>query len=199
MAFLKKISPHTDTDIALIDRFRQTGNAEILAGLYQQYMELVYGVCLKYFDDHEMARDAVMDIYMELAPKVQKHDIENFKSWLYVVTKNHCLMHLRSRKNKKNISIDGIFMQSEADTHLEDAWQKEEQLRDMEDCLQTLTNDQKQSIELFYLQSKSYNEIKEITGFEWNKVRSLIQNGRRNLKICMEEKTTDVDKKSGKQ
>ncbi len=188
VAFLKKISNFTGSDAELVWQFKHTGSAETLALLYQNYMELVYGVCLKYLEHHELARDAVMNIYTELAPKIQKHEIENFKSWIYVVAKNHCLMYLRSQKGKKTVSVEGNFMQLETDAHLEGVQQKEMQLEQMEDCLQELAADQKQSIELFYLQNKSYNEITEITGYEWNKVRSLIQNGRRNLKICMDAK-----------
>jgi RNA polymerase sigma-70 factor (ECF subfamily) len=195
LAFLKKISPITGTDADLVAQYKRTGNAEILAHLYQQYMELVYGVCVKYLSDHEIARDAVMNIYGELPAKVQKHTIDNFRSWLYVVAKNHCLMHLRSQKSKITISIDDSFMQSEEVSHPESAWDKEDQLVQMEDCLQTLAFEQKQSVELFYLQNKSYNEIATITGYEWNKVRSLIQNGRRNLKICMEGKMVNINTK----
>jgi RNA polymerase sigma-70 factor (ECF subfamily) len=195
LAFLKNISSLEGSDADLVAQYKRTGNAEILAHLYQQYMELVYGVCVKYLGDHEVARDAVMNIYVELPPKVQKHTIDNFRSWLYVVAKNHCLMQLRSGKSKITVSIDDSFMQSEEISHPESAWDKEEQLTQMEDCLQTLALEQKQSVELFYLQNKSYNEIATITGYEWNKVRSLIQNGRRNLKICMEGKMANINSK----
>ena len=43
------------------------------------------------------------------------------------------------------------------------------------------------TIRLFYLENKCHNEITEMTGMDWNRVRSLIQNGRRNLKNCMEK------------
>ncbi|MDI3322206.1 RNA polymerase sigma factor [Pinibacter soli] len=195
MAFLKKISPIEGSDADLVAQYKRTGNADILAHLYQQYMELVYGVCVKYLGDHEVAKDAVMNIYGELPVKVQKHIIDNFRSWLYAVAKNHCLMHLRSQKNKVTVSIDDSFMQSGEEMHPESAWDKEDQLVQMEDCLQTLAFEQKQSVELFYLQNKSYNEIMAITGYEWNKVRSLIQNGRRNLKICMEGKMVTINSK----
>lgn len=181
----------TITDELLLDNFKQTGAQEPLAKLYLRYSDLVYGVCLKYLKDSEMAKDAVMNIYQELLQKVPKHEINNFKSWLYVLAKNHCLMHLRSAKKMLVINMEPEFMQSGEVLHLENVLEKEEQLAQLENCVEQLPDGQKQSIRLFYLENKCYNEIVEATGIEWGKVRSLIQNGRRNLKICMEKSNSE--------
>jgi RNA polymerase sigma-70 factor (ECF subfamily) len=150
-------------------------------------MELVYGVCLKYLKDSESAKDAVMHIFEELVQKLHKHEVEYFKSWLYTVARNHCLMRLRTPRNLKTVELHPSLMQSDDEKHLNGAVQKEQDLEKMEKCLQTLSGEQKQTVELFYLQNKCYHEIAEITGKDWNKIKSLIQNGRRNLKICMEK------------
>lgn len=168
--------------------YQQTGNLEVLGSLYQRYMDLVYGVCLKYLEDSENAKDAVMQVFEELVVKLQKHEVDNFKSWLYTLAKNYCLMQLRSRKNKKVISMDEQLVQNGEEMHLNGELQKEQQFTQLEACLQTLQEEQRKVVELFYLQQKCYNEITALTGMDWNKVRSLIQNGRRNLKICMEKK-----------
>lgn len=152
-----------------------------------RYTDLVYGVCLKYLKDGETAKDAVMNIYQELLVKLRANEPDNFKSWLYVVAKNHCLMQLRKDKKMITVEFQSSLMQSEDFSHLEDVLQKENDFKRLEDCIERLTAEQKQSIEMFYLQNKCYNEIVEITGMEWSKIRSLIQNGRRNLKNCMEK------------
>jgi len=167
--------------------YQQSGDLQVLASLYQRYMELVYGVCLKYLQDTEPAKDAVMQVFEELVQKLKKHEVDNFKSWLYTLAKNYCLMQLRSQKNKKTVSISPELMQNDEELHLNGALQKEAEFKKLERCLQTLSTEQKKSVELFYLQNKCYKEIAEETGIEWNKVRSFIQNGRRNLKICMEK------------
>jgi RNA polymerase sigma factor (sigma-70 family) len=164
-----------------------SGNMETLAILFQRYMDLLYGVCLKYLKHPEASRDAVMHIFEELVEKLKKHEVDNFKSWVYTLAKNHCLMQLRTPKNLKTTEFKVDIMQSEEEVHLNGALQREENLEKMERCLQTLPPEQKITVELFYLQNKCYKEIAEITGLEWNKVRSYIQNGRRNLKICMEK------------
>lgn len=159
----------------------------MLAQLYLRYSDLVYGTSLKYLKDAEEAKDAVMNIYQELLVKLQTHEVDNFKGWLYVVAKNHCLMQLRKEKKMVTVEFTPTVMQSENFEHLDSVLEKENELKKLEYCIEHLPQEQKQSIQLFYLENKCYNEIAEQTGYEWNKVRSLIQNGRRNLKICMEK------------
>ena len=155
-------------------------------------MELVYGVCLKYYKDPETAKDSVMQIFEELLPKLRKHEVENFKPWLHQVAKNHCLMQLRTPKNMKTVEFKYELVQSEDNVHLNGVLEKEENFKKLEFCLGTLTNEQRETVKLFYLDGKCYNEIVEITGLEWNQVRSFIQNGRRNLKLCMENEKLGV-------
>ena len=184
---VKKIEKKLQTDEELLLAYKESGEQELLARLYLRYSDLVYGTCFKYLKDAEACKDAVMNIYQELVVKLQSHDVDNFKSWLYVVAKNHCLMILRSAKKVVTVELQPGVMQSEDFSHLDNVLEKGQDFKRLEDCLKNLPAEQQQSIELFYLQNKCYNEIVEQTGFEWNKVRSLIQNGRRNLKICMEK------------
>ena len=189
MAFLKNISSSTSSDKELVDAFRANGDLNCLSELYQRYMDLVFGVCLKYFKEAERSKDAVMDIFDELNTKLRQHEVDNFKGWLHVLARNYCLMQLRSPRNLKTTAFNSAFMQIEENTHLNnEAFEKEENFRKLADCLGLLPDEQKQTVELFFMEKKCYNEIVTITGFEWSKVRSYIQNGKRNLKICMEEK-----------
>lgn len=193
MAFIKNIHDNALPDKQLVEMFQSSGDLEVLAILFQRYMDLLYGVCLKYLKEPETAKDAVMQVFEELVQKLPKHQVDNFKSWLYTLAKNYCLMQLRTPKNLKTTEFKPESMQSGEEMHLNGVMLKEENLQKMERCLQTLSAEQKVSVELFYLQNKCYKEIADITGLDWNKVRSYIQNGRRNLKICM-EKGEEVDK-----
>lgn len=189
MAFLKNISSENSSDRELLTAFKSTGDINQLSLLYQRYMDMVFGVCLKYFKDPERCKDAVMDIFDELNTKLRVHEVDNFKGWLHVLTRNYCLMQLRSPRNLKTTEFSPGFMYSGQNTHLNgEALEKEENFKKLEQCMDTLAEEQKRTVMLFYLENKCYNEIAEITGYEWNKVRSYIQNGKRNLKICMEEK-----------
>jgi len=192
LSFLKNISHNSLSDKELVALYKESGDMAILGELYQRYMELVYGVCLKYYKDPETAKDSVMQIFEELVPKLRKHEVENFKPWLHQVAKNHCLMQLRTPKNMKTVEFKYELVQSEDNVHLNGVLEKEENFKKLEFCLGTLTNEQREAVKLFYLDGKCYNEIVEITGLEWNQVRSFIQNGRRNLKLCMENEKLGV-------
>lgn len=188
MAFLKNISSTNQSDAELVALYRKSGDLKILGELYQRYMELVYGVCLKYLKDPDRSQDAVMQVFEELVAKLKKHEVDNFRGWLHQVAKNYCLMQLRTPKNLKTVELPASLMQNEEDVHLNGVLEKEENFQKLEQCIDSLSDEQKTMIKLFYLEEKCYNEIVIIMGIEWNHVRSSIQNGRRNLKLCMEKK-----------
>ncbi|HJW17616.1 MAG TPA: sigma-70 family RNA polymerase sigma factor [Flavisolibacter sp.] len=175
------------TDTELVDDYTSTRESQYAGELYNRYADLIYGVCLKYLKNPENARDSAVAIFEELLVKIPRHTIENFKGWLYTLTKNHCLMHIRSNKKFHTVNIDAELMQSEDGAHLDGVLEKEENLVQLEYCMGELAIEQRQAIALFYIEGKCYNEISAVTGIEWNKVRSYIQNGRRNLKLCIEK------------
>ncbi len=179
-----------DEDAVLIREFKSSGNLEILGKLYEKYMHLVFGVCLKYLNDREESRDATMQIFEKLILEIPKREIENFKSWLYVLTKNHCLMQLRVEKSRSaridNIKMAGtVFMESSYELHHNNESLMDRDLSTLKKCIDELKAGQQECIKLFYLEEKCYQEISELTRYEIKKVKSYIQNGKRNLKICM--------------
>lgn len=184
---IKQIQKAPATDEELLLKFKQSNSQEVLATLYLRYHELVYGTCLKYLKDGEAAKDAVMNIYTELLQKLPLQEVHNFKSWLYVVVKNHCLMQLRREQKTTVVEFQPAIMQSADLMHLDDLLSKEADYKRLENCMEKLNAEQQKAIQLFYFENKCYNEIAEQTAMEWSKIRSLIQNGRRNLKICMEQ------------
>ncbi len=175
----------------LIEKFRQSQDIGLLGKLYQPYMHLVYGVSLKYLKDTDLAQDAVMAIFEELVLKLPKHEVENFKSWLYVLSKNHCLMELRKQKRQKTDNYDHsdlAIMENGLEMHHEEEYVlQEENLERLTYCIAQLKVEQKQCVEMFYLDKKSYLEITESTSYDLKKVKSYIQNAKRNLKQCMEQ------------
>ena len=186
MVFNDKYSNYSDD--ALIGLFIETGDNRLVGIMYQRYGHLVLGLCIKYLKNKDEAQDAVIQIFTALIDDLRKYKIEYFKSWLYVYSKNFCLMELRKRQShlKKELELkenSHLFMDMPDPEHLKE---KERQIVLMERAIELLNEDQKRCIELFYLQNKSYNEIIEITGYSGNDVKSFIQNGKRNLKLKME-------------
>jgi RNA polymerase sigma factor (sigma-70 family) len=125
MQDLRAIQGGVHSDLELIERYKKTHNNEILGVLYERYMHLVYGTCLKYLKDSEAAKDAVMNIFEELMTKLRTHQVDNFRSWLFVVSKNHCLMQLRKESRTLTTEIPVSLMQSEEEIHLNGVMEKE--------------------------------------------------------------------------
>jgi RNA polymerase sigma factor (sigma-70 family) len=188
LKFIKNIAKLKQLDdAALVASYQTTGDLEVLGLLYNRYMHLVFGVCLNYFKDEEQSKDAVMQIFEELVVKVKVHQIQNFKSWLHVLTRNHCLMALRKASKNNVISLEEGLVENTDFVHLDMDNAKETQLSIMEKCMEHLPEEQRISVDLFYLQEKNYKEVADITGYDLLKVKSYIQNGKRNLKICIEK------------
>ena len=177
----------TLTDAELLALYKRTGDLAHWGNLYQRYTAMVYGVCVKYLKDRDDAKDAVMQQFEKLGVSLRTHEVENFKSWLYIATRNHCLMQLRARKGKQTEELSPLLMETDIVLHLEEETEMEQNLTKLENCIAKLLTDQQQCVRLFFLQEKCYKEIVTITGFDMNQVKSYIQNGKRNLKICMEQ------------
>lgn len=179
-------------DTALINEFKRTGDLKVLGELYSPYIPLVLGVCMKYLKHRERAEDAVMEIFEALVERIPKYEIENFKPWLHVLTRNHCLMILRSAewKNLQSVeNISEISMEMPSLVHHDNGMSMSEvDVRHLKACIENLQDAQKRCVALFYLEERSYKEIAEETEFELKKVKSYIQNGKRNLKNCIEKK-----------
>jgi RNA polymerase sigma factor, sigma-70 family len=178
--------PYTQwSDDELLKQFIQTANQEFLGSLYSRYIPLVYGLCLKYLQQKEDAEDAVVNIYEELFQKIHNYQVDNFKTWLYSVVKNHCLQVLRKEKNRFVEEIELSDMDSDEFEHLIDVDVDKEKEEALNYCLDTLPEEQRQCVVHFYFDDLSYADIVDTTGFALSKVKSYIQNGKRNLKICI--------------
>ena len=171
----------------LLRLYKESGELAYWGELYTRYTSLVYGVCLKYLKDRDEAKDAMMQLFEKLVATLLTHDVENFKSWLYVTARNHCLMQLRARKGRYQQEFSPELVENQFLLHLDGEPEMEQNLSKLEKCIDQLANDQQQCVRLFYLQEKCYKEIAGLTGFDLSKVKSYIQNGKRNLKICMEQ------------
>lgn len=176
-------------DKELLEYYKRTGDLDALGKLYAPYMSLLYGVCYKYLLDAQRSQDAVMAIFDELIEKLRIHQVDNFKNWLYVYTRNYCLMQLRKAKAVQMVDIEDHLLESEQQMNrgTESRW-GEADYEKLSACIASLNQEQEACIRLFYLDQKCYKDVAELTGYDLSKVKSYIQNGKRNLKACMEKK-----------
>ena len=179
-------------DDILLQKYRNTGDIELIGELFSRYMHLVYGVSLKYLKNREDAKDAVLGIFEKLVIEYKIYHIRDLKSWMYVLTKNYCLMELRKRqsdekKQREMQDTEALFMESAYDPHPIDTG-NEKMAEALGKCIERLKEEQKECIRLFYYENKSYREIAAQMKFDEKKVKSHLQNAKRNLKICLEER-----------
>ncbi len=182
---LNKKKEYSDED--LLSLYRETGEAEHFQQLYERYMPLIYGLCLKYLQNPEESQDAVIDIFENLSQKIHGYEIKIFKNWLYSVVKNHCFHILKENKREIIVNFDSQLMESDTVLDLLGENNDEEKENALNKCLENLPEPQRVSVEKFFYDNKSYAEIVDETGFHLKSVKSYIQNGKRNLKICIEK------------
>lgn len=176
------------TNQQLLEKFHEDQDNKWLGILLQRYTLLLLGVCMKYLKNEEMAKDSVQQIFLKVITELHKYKVEYFKSWIYMVAKNHCLMQLRDKTGKNTIEISDRINTVNDTTEKEKKLENEKSLELMSEALNELNSEQHQCVTLFYLQKKSYQEISDATGFTLMQVKSHIQNGKRNLKLLMEKK-----------
>ena len=198
MPFLRRGRPDSRTDEELAERYRRRGEAETLGILYDRYVELIYGLCLHYLKDAGRAEDAAMDIYESLHAKLRDHAVETFRPWLYRLARNHCLMivrrsasHLSPRSTSVAsgaLDVGAVQIADLSHLDLELAADREADLGRLERCAEELAVGQATCIRRFYLEGASYADLAAELGWTLGRVRSAIQNGRRNLRKCVERK-----------
>jgi RNA polymerase sigma-70 factor (ECF subfamily) len=196
LAFLRIFNKKEETDEVLLTKFKLKGNQDDLAILYDRYIALIYGICLKYLKNREDAQDACIEIYEKLKDNVNRFEIINFKSWIAKLSVNHCLMFLRANKSKMEKRHD---FENELLSNMENEQQmhpinesQENRIEVMLKILENLKEDQRNCIMLFYFHKHSYIEIAQLQDMSENEVKSHIQNGKRNLKIMMTSQKSNI-------
>lgn len=180
------------SDEAICLAYRKSGDKQLFAGLFKAHVTAVYGTCMFYLEDKEEAKDAVMQIFEKLMAELRGNEVKNFKAWLGFVVRNHCISLIRKRntalKNNKSY-YEFEYSEPSYDEELRiSAVGHERMMQHMMECLPKLKESQRKCVELFYLQGLSYQQISESTTYSVNEVKSFIQNGKRNLKLMLEEK-----------
>ena len=172
-------------DAELLQNFYHDHDNKWLGILLPRYTLLLIGVCMKYIKNEEDSKDCVQQIFLKVISELHKYKVDYFKSWVYMIAKNHCLMKLRGNKNLHVELDEQVTPAEDATDHKNEHIEKEILLTKMQEAIGKLNVEQQQCVSLFYLQKKSYSEVAEITGLTMLQVKSHLQNGKRNLKLMM--------------
>ena len=182
-----KLNKHI-SDQELLEKFYADRDNQWLGILLERYTLLLLGVCMKYLKNEELARDSVQQIFLKAITELQKYRVEYFKSWIYMVAKNHCLMQLREKPGKNTIEVKDSIPAEAVETDKESLLLNEKTYEYMGEALKELNAEQQLCVTLFYMEKKSYQQITEQTGYSMMQVKSHIQNGKRNMRILIEKK-----------
>jgi len=177
----------TQTDEELQRAYKVSGDNQWLGYLLQRYTALLFGVGLKYLKDRTLAEDAVQQVFLKVLTHFPQEDILNFKGWLYILMRNHCLQQLRDKTPFADEAA--VAELSAAETDKEEIKWQEHTLEQMTGAIELLNEEQRKAIVLFYLRRYSYERIIAETGYTFMQVKSFIQNGKRNLKTILLKKT----------
>lgn len=189
MLFIRhNISTYSDSE--LLRLYNETGKSDYFGELYNRYIPLLYGLCLKYLQDEVKAQDAVMQMFEDLLPKLSRYEIREFRTWIYSVAKNHCFQLLRKENLEIATDFDQQFVESYDILHLLDKEEASDDARTkaLKHCMEKLPEPQQRCILSFFMEEMSYADIMEQTGYQLKSVKSYIQNGKRNLRSCIEKK-----------
>ena len=184
------------SDEKIVHEYHHSGAMDLFGELYQRYMLLVLGTCLKYLGNRTQAQDASNEVFIKLIDQLRKTKPLSFKVWLYVVTKNYCLEKIRS--GKREPSMEPMGEHNLLDLKASKSEEKDSSIRDywfslLRNALQKLPAKQRKSIELFFFEGLRYREIAQETGWSLNEVKSYIQNGKRNLKNFLGGYRSSID------
>ena len=191
ISYFHRVNPKLNKHISdqeLLERFYADRDNQWLGILLERYTLLLLGVCMKYLKNEELARDSVQQIFLKAITELQKYRVEYFKSWIYMVAKNHCLMQLRDKPGKNTIEVKENIPAETDETDKESLLLNEKTYEYMGEALKELNADQQVCVTLFYMEKKSYQQITEQTGYSMMQVKSHIQNGKRNMRILIEKK-----------
>jgi RNA polymerase sigma-70 factor (ECF subfamily) len=175
------------SDEDLLHQYRESGDAGYFGELYNRYIPLLYGICLKYLGDADNAQDAVMQLFEQIFPKILQYDVKVFRTWIYSVAKNHCLQILRKETNVIIVDFNTEIMESDEVLNLLSEEEADEERKTvLRQCIEKLPAEQHKAILRFFMEEMSYQDIVDNEGYTLNQVKSYIQNGKRNLKTCIE-------------
>ena len=176
------------SDQELLERFYADHDNQWLGILLERYTLLLLGVCMKYLKNEELARDSVQQIFLKVITELQKYRVDYFKSWIYMVAKNHCLMQLRDKPGKNTIEVRETIAAKAEETDKESLLMNEKTYEYLNEALKELNADQQLCVTLFYIEKKSYQQISEQTRYSMMQVKSHIQNGKRNMRLMIERR-----------
>ena len=183
-------------DEELISKYRFSHDNSYLGELFLRYIPYIYGVSLGALKNQREAEELTMTVYNKISSDLKRIEVKNFSTWLHQLVKSLCSIEVKKKSagdgESKDILIEELT-NNDQEIFINAGDSKDDKSTKIDTnnlrlAINTLNENQKICIDLFYIQNKSYQEVADITGFSINQVKTNIQNGKRLLKTYLENK-----------
>ena len=152
------------------------GRAEALEALYDRYAGVCYGLALRILGDRQDAEEVVQDTFVSLWRRAGTYDPRQGRpySWLFKITRNRAIDELR-RKGSSRKPPQVLQVQPEVTRgpdSVEEAAGASELRATVVGALEELPPDQREVLEMAYMEGLSQREISEHTGIPLGTVKT---------------------------
>ena len=157
MGTVHKTKEEIEAEMQIIIRAKSDPNR--FAPLYDKYYKSIFVFVYRRTDDEDTASDLTSQVFMKAVINLNKYEFKGlpFSAWLFRIAVNEINMFFRNGKKKRTIHIDdyGLF-------RLKDEvydYEQEDKETILLNCIQNLSADEVQFLELRFFEDKSFKEI----------------------------------------
>lgn len=161
----------------LVSRVKQN-DIQAFEQLYRLHIGRVYGLCFRLAANRELAEEFAQEAFVRAWQKIRTFRGDSaFSSWLYRLTTNLVLSHLR-KKQHQLISLDdaGEAINSR-EPQLETG-----KIMDMEQAISKLPDGARMIFVLHDIEGHQHNEIAELTGLAIGTTKAQLHRARQLLR-----------------
>ncbi|MCH3882698.1 MULTISPECIES: RNA polymerase sigma factor [Tenacibaculum] len=175
----------------------QDGNQTAFSQLLDDYQQKVFGTCISFIPNKEDAEDVAQEVFLEVFKSISKFKGDSkLSTWIYKIATNKCLEFIRKKNTKKRFAFIQSIMGNEIPldktsyftevNHPGIILENKEKSAIIFRAIDTLPENQRVVFTLAKVDSKSYQEIVEITGKSLSSVESIMFRAKKNLQEKLE-------------
>ncbi len=175
------------TDEELVDDYKK-GNYHSLGMLYERYYKKVYHKCLSFIRRPDEANDIAQDVLMKALENISSFKGNSkFATWLFAITKNHCITYSRGRRNIYFEDITSNENIAEEMSDLSDRELYEQRELALDDMLYSVREAERQMLVLKYQQNYTIKDLQRELNLSASAVKMRLQRARYKVQKLYEQ------------
>lgn len=181
----------------------QGGNRAAFGELVPTYQKRAYGIAYGFVGNREDALELAQEAFVRGYKAMGRFDMRlSFYPWMYRIVKNTCLNHLKKRRRRGEISLDGLMASGYEPVSNGRGPEGHAALDEMRgaigEALVRLTEDHREIITLRHLHELSYSEIAGCLDIPEGTVMSRLHAARKSLRKALTgTRCVEQDKRVG--